>query len=64
MTPSDILAERIARAHYERFARPDTLDHYPFDRAPGRALMIQDAGRFVAAARAAGLELVEAEDGR
>ena len=60
----DILAERLAAGHFYAHAKPEVIDQYPFSAYPGRKLMIEDARRFIAAARYCGLELVEKDDGR
>lgn len=59
-----ILAERLAAGHYYVHAKPEVLEQYPFSLYPGRNLMIEDARRFIAAAKYCGLAIVEQDDGR
>lgn len=51
-----ILAERLAARHYDLFARDEAP---PFDRAPGRKLIIEDAARWIKAMRSCGYDIVE-----
>ena len=57
------LAERVARAYYARYSQV-AAEQWPWERYPGRELMILDARRYLQSINDAGLAVVEADDGR